>query len=195
MSEKDTIRKVLNGETRFFGELVRKYNPQVVARLCQLLGNPEDAKDKAQEVWVKVWRKLGTYDPAFPFLAWVLGFALRAGLMEKRTRSRHCQPESLDALEPGSGFEPEADAWDEPAFRCRKKLQYEYLHKAMARVPKRWRDTLVCRYEDGMSYAEIAERTGRSIGTVGSDISRGLACLRREFLRLCPAGLLRERSV
>jgi RNA polymerase sigma-70 factor (ECF subfamily) len=196
MSEKEIVRRVLNGETRFFGKLVSKYGHSVYGRLYRVLGEPEAARDKCQDVWVDAWVKLPEFDTRRSFEAWVMGFAKCAGLEQRRYLGRECRPLSLDAFQTGdSEDEPVADCSCEPEHRYRKKLTHELLHKALDRVPKPWRDALVYRFEDEMSYAEIAERTGRSIGTVGSDISRGLACLRREFLRLCPAGLLKERSV
>ena len=73
--EKDLLQRVLDGDADGFGVLIRRYGPRVLSVVKRLVGNPADAEDLAQEVFVQAFTHLHRYDPSVPFGAWLCRIA------------------------------------------------------------------------------------------------------------------------
>jgi RNA polymerase sigma-70 factor (ECF subfamily) len=170
------------GDLQAFDEVYARFGEMVYNLAVRLSANREEAADLTQEIFLRVYRHLGSFGGRSTLKTWVF----RVAVNHCRDRlSRHVPPmQSIDdsseeggvvIADPGRGPEELAMAADEG----------RRVTRGLARLPQVFREAVVLRDLEGLSYEEIAEVLGVRVGTVRSRIARG-----REQLRL----LLEEGS-
>ncbi|MCX7804400.1 MAG: sigma-70 family RNA polymerase sigma factor [Planctomycetota bacterium] len=173
------VARVLAGDREAFGALVSKYQGVVRLATRRFAGDRHLADDMAQETFLLAYRSLGQLRRPELFGAWLCRIARNVAL--GHTRRKSAEGPSLEALSeirslpaggPGAG---QGDADSTPEARHEKYLAALRL---MEELPEPYRSTLVDRYVNGLSCAEIASRRGVPLGTVTSRLSRGLGLLR-----------------
>jgi RNA polymerase sigma-70 factor (ECF subfamily) len=155
------------GECDALEELFRRYR-QVAYRVAyRLLGNEADALDAVQEAFVKALTHLPGFEGRSSFKTWLLRVVSNAALDYGRQRGRRdalrmdlLAPQQREGLEPLVMPEPGRDL-DRTALR-------RQLHRAIAQLPAAQRQTFVLHAEAELSYREVADVLGISIGTVMS---------------------------
>ncbi|WP_008312176.1 sigma-70 family RNA polymerase sigma factor [Leptolyngbya sp. PCC 6406] len=158
-----------------FSELVRRYQSHVERLLYHLAPDWSDRADLSQEVWIRVYRHIHRLHEPNRFKGWLSRITTNLFYDELRKRKRHRSPLSLDA--PRLLDDGEVD-WElpsqepSPVDTMMTDEFYGQLHKAIATLPEVFRTTIVLREIQGLSYEEIAEITGVSLGTVKSRIAR-----------------------
>lgn len=158
-----------------FAELIRRYQSHVEKVLYHLAPDWTDRADLAQEVWIRVYRNINRLQEPAKFRGWLSRITTNLFYDELRKRKRVNTPLSLDA--PLSVEDGEMD-WEiaasdpGPAEAMVTREFYDQLREAIADLPEVFRTTIVLREIEGMSYEEIAELTGVSLGTVKSRIAR-----------------------
>lgn len=153
-------------------EIVRDHSARVYRLAYRLTGNPHDADDLTQEVFVRVFRSLSSYTPG-TFEGWLHRITTNLFLDMARRRSR-IRFEGLpdDAAERVRGREPTpADAYDDRHFDAD-------VQAALDALPPEFRAAVVLCDIEGLSYEEIAATLGVKLGTVRSRIHRGRSQLR-----------------
>jgi RNA polymerase sigma-70 factor (ECF subfamily) len=165
----------LRPERTMFAELLRRYQSHVDKLLYHLAPDWPDRADLAQEVWIRVYRNMRRLNDPAKFKGWLGRITTNLFYDELRRRKRNRATLSLDAplaLEDGS------IDWDVPASTpgpvdtMMTQEFYDQLHRAIADLPEVFRTTIVLREIQGLSYEEIADITGVSLGTVKSRIAR-----------------------
>jgi len=163
-----------------FAELLRRYQSHVDRVLYNLAPDWSDRADLAQEVWIRVYRHIQRLHEPSKFRGWLSRIATNLFYDELRKRKRVKTPLSLDAplqtLDGEMTWEIPDDA-PSPNDSLATREFYEKLQKAIADLPETFKTTIVLREIEGMSYDEIAEITGVSLGTVKSRIARARAKL------------------
>lgn len=143
-------------------------NGRLVYTFCARALGPERANDVTQEVFLSAWRARDRFDPAKGNLAaWLTGIAKNRIIDAVRAEKRHSDrraPESTDDMP----TESEADSLGD------KMLVAD----ALRQLPERPREILTLHYFEDLTHPQIAERTNLPLGTVKSDIRRGLAKIR-----------------
>jgi RNA polymerase sigma-70 factor (ECF subfamily) len=158
-----------------FAELVRRYQSHVDRLLYHLAPDWSDRADLAQEVWIRVYRHIHRLQAPNCFKGWLSRIATNLFYDELRKRKRYQTPLSLDA--PRRLDDGEVD-WDIPAAdpspvdQMMTQEFYGQLQRAITQLPEVFRTTIVLREIQGLSYEEIADITGVSLGTVKSRIAR-----------------------
>ena len=158
-----------------FAELIRRHQSDVDRILYHLAPDWHDRHDLAQEVWLRAFRHLRRLKDPAKFKGWLSRIATNLFYDELRKRKRNRRPISLDAQIPVSDG---AIDWELPseAISPDEALStqefYEQLHKAVQNLPESFRQTIVLREIQGLSYEEISEITQVSLGTVKSRIAR-----------------------
>jgi RNA polymerase sigma-70 factor (ECF subfamily) len=156
------------GDLRAFDRLVRAQAGLVCGVATRLVG-PDDAQDACQEVWVLVWRNIGSFRGDSAFETWLYRVATNACLSYRRKEARRSAREdglaNPDPPAPAAGADPEAAALNSE--------RREELRAALRRVRAEHRAALVLRHAEGFSYAEIAEALGVPDGTAKGWASRG----------------------
>jgi RNA polymerase sigma-70 factor (ECF subfamily) len=144
----------------------------VYAIACKAVGD-DTAGEVTQEVFLSAWRAREQFDPARGTLAaWLVGITRRRIVdhvrRERRHRSRRADAEDATTR---------ADL-DAGLDRVTERM---VLARALAALPDRWRTMIGLAYVHGLTHEQISARTGTALGTVKSDIRRGLLALRDEM--------------
>ncbi len=178
--EADLIAASQRGDAWAFNGLVSLYERQVYNLAYRTLGDPEAAADATQEAFLSAYRHINQYRGG-SFRGWLLRITTNCCYDEFRQRQRIPQSISLDQAkeEDAAPDPPDQDPTPEEA-ALQGDLQ-RHLQAGLATLPYEQRVVVVLSDVQGMSYEEIAEVTGTSLGTVKSRLSRGRAHL-RDFL-------------
>ena len=162
-----------------FEELVLTYQGRLYSFALGMTGNREDAEEVAQDAFVRAYRALAGYDEervrALALRPWLYQITLNVARNRlRRRRPRLLLLESAD----GAGPEPEDDERTRPdAVAARREGDAE-LGALVASLPTRYRAAVVLRHVEGLSYDEAATALGQPVGTVKSNVHRGLRLLR-----------------
>ena len=169
-------------DLRRFQEMVGDTKRRAYTMALQLTRNPSDAEDLMQDTYVKAWRGFDTYMPGRPFLNWLLRIMQRAYLDARRRDNPIRKAESLNSMVSPSDGEvqelPIADDGPTPDERVMSEEFRVALMSALDELPEVYRSAIVLCDLESLSYSEIADRQGTTIGTVRSRIHRGRRLLR-----------------
>jgi RNA polymerase sigma-70 factor, ECF subfamily len=177
------VRRCLDGDSSGWTELVAGQQRRVYALCYRFTGSAHDAEDLTQDVFIKVYGNLRSFDQAKgSFPTWITTLT-RNLLVDHFRRSRQQRvTDSLDAGWDQAGDAPHA----EPIADARTPLQHAVqnqlegmVQKALATVSPELREAIILRDLQDMDYKEIAEVLAIPQGTVKSRISRGRAELAR----------------
>ncbi|MEL6381801.1 MAG: sigma-70 family RNA polymerase sigma factor [Cyanobacteria bacterium J06626_18] len=167
-----------------FAELVKRYQSSVERLLYHLAPDWSDRADLTQEVWIRVYRNLHKLQEVGRFKSWLGRITTNLFYDELRKRKRHQTPLSLDAprlLDDGELDWEVASEGPNPDEVLMTQEFYGQLQQAIAALPEVFRTTIVLREIQGLSYEEIADITGVSLGTVKSRIARARHRLQEEL--------------
>ena len=166
-----------------FEAFVRAYQDMVYATAVRLLGNPAEAEDVAQTVFLKAFEQFETLDGNPAAGGWLRTVARNACLNHlSRYRSRWRffselgRPESDDA-----GYEATLQGTESPSRDLERADERERLEQALQRLPAHQRVPLVLFHFEEASYEEIAQALRISLAKVKSDIHRGRDSLRKQL--------------
>ncbi len=152
------------------------------AMALQLTRNPVEAEDLVQTTMLKAWRGYEGYLPDKPFLNWLLRIMQRAYLDLRRRENPARRADSLNALVSPSDGEthelPIPDPRPNPEAEAMRDESASELIQALYELPEAYREAIRLCDLLGLSYAEIADAQGTTIGTVRSRIHRGRRMLR-----------------
>jgi RNA polymerase sigma factor (sigma-70 family) len=169
------------GDLAAFNALVETYQGQVYNLCWRMLGLREAAEDATQEAFLSAYCNIRRFrGPSFR--AWLLRIAANAAIDELRRRRRRPQV-SLEA--PPSGSETALDLPDPsagPEEWALRREQARRIQAGLLALPTDQRLAVVLSDVQGLSYEEVGQAMGSSLGTVKSRISRGRARLRRYLL-------------
>lgn len=172
------------GDHAAFRTLVERHQDAVVGTVAKMLGNPADAEDIAQQVFLRVWRHAKQYRPEAKFTTYLFTIARNLVFNETRRRSRRREV-STDEREESSHLQVAADPAGQPdAELLRDELQ-RAVDAAIAALPEVQRMAVVLRRFEQMPYEEIAVVLDLSLPAVKSLLFRARATLRdslRDYL-------------
>jgi RNA polymerase sigma-70 factor (ECF subfamily) len=123
-------------------------------------GSGLDADDLTQDVFLKAWRKIDSFDSRSSMKTWL--YAIARTTVLDALRRRKIRSVMSFFSDKGPAFQPDGDAGDTTA-----ELRHQ-LRLAIAGLPESYRTVLLCRDVDGLSYADIAAITGETEGTLRS---------------------------
>ena len=161
-----------------------KVHHRKIYNLCyRFTGNVTEAEDLTQEVFIKVFQTLGTFDPAqAQFSTWLNRIARNHLVDHYRRTRRDRTTASLDDEE--AGIHPQAGPASDPPARVESRERRELLQSALARLSPDMREVVILRDLQDMDYAEIAGILQVPEGTVKSRINRGRLELARVLKRI-----------
>jgi RNA polymerase sigma-70 factor (ECF subfamily) len=179
---------VLRGDREAFRILVERESTAVIRACHRVLGDVRDAEDAAQEAFVIAFRSLDTWRGEGAFGAWMARIAVRVAL---RQASRRRPVIWLDPLA-AEAAAPHDDAWTragahspaaghDPAAIAIRGERDVAVRAAVAALEEPYREVVALRFFGDLSLAEIAEVSGRPLGTVKTHLRRGLMRLRERL--------------
>jgi RNA polymerase sigma-70 factor (ECF subfamily) len=166
-------RAAAGGDKGSFGKLVERHKASVYGLCWRLLGpqgGNEEARDAAQEAFVRAYTSLSSFDPRQPFAAWVLRIAHNhcIDVLRRRRPTLSLVPEARgeEAAEPGVSFDlPDRFARSGEDVVQEREAQRD-LERAVASLAPRYREVIALYHVQHRSYAEIADTLDVPLGTV-----------------------------
>lgn len=162
------ISRALKGDLAAFDQIMVAHQQKVIGIAWRMLGNSEDARDAAQETFLRVYKHLHKFDPAQEFAGWLYRIAVNVchDLARKRGRGN---PVSLDAeIEAGRFAEPSPHNTERSAMHAQEG---RIIARALASLPEKERAAIVLRDLEGLPTEEVARILGSTPTTVRSQIS------------------------
>ena len=192
ISEEDAriVRGLRAGIEDAYEQLIARYQQPVYGVVYRLLGNQGDASDVTQEVFLKVFRRIGSFRGQSSLRTWIYRIAVNEAHNHHRWLKRHCGrevPMGGDSRE-GSSLESARDPGRSPFDRTLDGENRTLIEHALDRINPDFRTAVVLRDIENLSYEEIGEILQLSQGTVKSRILRGREALRRELTQRLDAG-------
>lgn len=182
------------GAAEAYESLIATYQQPLFNLVCRLLGDSGEACDVVQEVFLKVFRKVGAFRGESSLKTWIYRIAVNETHNHQRWHSRHRRQEVClegDA-EGGTDYSQRLPDPGRSPFDCAADSErHSMIQAALSRLNPTFRAAVVFRDIEDLSYEEIAEILRIPLGTVKSRILRGREALRKELAgRLEPAPAL-----
>jgi RNA polymerase sigma-70 factor (ECF subfamily) len=180
LRDADWMRRVQKGDVEAFRCLILAYQNRVAAALARMAGPAFDPEELAHEVFVRVWKSAHRYEPSARLSTWLLTIARNLFLNELRYRTRHPTVSMHASEEEGhSHFDaPPGPAALHPDAALIERELHEAIDAALQKLPENQRSAMVLRRYEELSYEEIAEVLGVSVGSVKSLLFRARSTLK-----------------
>jgi RNA polymerase sigma-70 factor, ECF subfamily len=183
LSDEDVMERCAMGSEAAFRALVQRYRTRIMNLVCRFINDRDRAEEISQEVFLRVFRNRERYRKSGKFSTWIFTIAVNLTKNEIRSRVRHRGTFSLDAMDEDSGgqgvsFPDSRPLPDEDlnATEIGRKVA-EALHK----IPARYREAVVLRDVEGLSYEEVGQILRIPGGTVRSRINRARLMLKERL--------------
>lgn len=186
MEEKELIALCQQGDVNAFERLIAGYQKKVINAAYGMMGNPEDAYDIAQEVFLKVFQNIGKFHGQSSFSTWLYRVTSNVCLDELRRRKRRISDAvSLSPDEESDFAEIQiADKDAGPQEQAERSETRLAVQKAIDALPEDYRAVIVLRELQGLDYQQIADAMECSLGTVKSRISRARQMLKEKLINM-----------
>ena len=182
LSDHELVELSVDGDREAFATLVRRHRRALIHHIQRMTGRREGARDLAQDVFLKVYLSLASFDPRYRFTTWLYRIASNCAIDSLRKKQLQVcslggeSNENNDVAErtlAGSDPTPD-DLLRYRELRCR-------LEQAIEALPEAYRELILLRYRQHCRYDEIARVTRLPIGTVKNRIFRAREMLRTEL--------------
>jgi RNA polymerase sigma-70 factor (ECF subfamily) len=167
LGDEQLLAHAARGRKEALEELFRRYRLVAYRVAFRLLSNEADALDAVQEAFIKALTHLPSFEGRSSFKTWLLRVVSNAALDLGRQRGRR-ETLSMDALGPKNREELEPLIEQEPGLELERADLRRQLQEVLAQLPFAQRQTFVLHAEAELSYREVADVLGISIGTVMS---------------------------
>src|ERR1044071_6479122 len=188
-AEPALVERCRQGDPQAFARLVSLHEGMVLNLAARLLGDREEAKDIAQEVFLQVYRTLGRFEGRSTVKTWIYRIVVnqcrnRQRWWRRRRKERSCP---IDALTPAdeAKLAEQGSRTEDPEERVQRRERARAVQAALLRLSFEHRAVLLLREVEGLSCQEIAGALGLRAGTVKSRLSRA-----RDAVRSALAGPL-----
>jgi len=153
-------------------ELVKRYQGPIFAYVYRWMRNRADAEDLTQDVFIKMFRALHTYSRKSSFRAWLYRIARNRVIDFIRRKKPHAVDIDDVVVE---------DDTPTPIEVHERTSEQEMLNKVIESLPPLYREVLLLRHRDELSYEEIVESTGIALGTIKARLHRARAMLKKQL--------------
>jgi len=185
-TDAELVASALRGAQDAYRELLKRFERPVYSLVLRMVQDPGTAEDLAQEVFVKAFRRLETFDPQWKFSSWLFKIAHNTAIDHLRRGAPETVPlETGVEDDRGSLASVLADETVEnPQAAAERRDLGRSLETAIGRLRPDYRQAVLMFYLHGASYQEICEVTGQPLGTVKTNLHRA-----RKELALAMTGL------
>jgi RNA polymerase sigma-70 factor (ECF subfamily) len=176
LADEELMLLVNNGEPKAFATLYDRHSRAAYCLAYRMMGERQAAEDLAQEAFIKVWRRAGSYRAQKASVrTWILSIVHNRGIDQLRSHaSRRRTQEKIEASaassQPSEAF---AETW--------RNTQAEQVREALSTLPKEQLKILELAYFSGYTHVQIAELVGLPLGTVKGRMRLGLKKIRAYF--------------
>lgn len=185
------IAQLQAGDTAAFAQLLERYQGKMYQLAYRYCGDHHEAYDLTQEIFVKMYRSLDRFRGDALFSTWLYRIAINCCKDYLRSRKHAAIPDEHIAERVGN---PTTAATQQPDQLLHQTELQDLIRREIDALPQDWRDVVILRELEGLSYAEISEALGKPEGTIKAWLHRGRQALRERFraLQLFPATFVKE---
>jgi RNA polymerase sigma-70 factor (ECF subfamily) len=182
-SDEDLIERFQNGDLYAFDLIVKRYKNQLLNFVYRFLGNAEEAEDLVQETFLRVYRNRKAYQKVAKFSTWIYTIAGNLAKTELRKRKRR----KFFSISDLGYNERDYDISDE-AYNPEKdvdgRMKEEIIHREIEGLSPKFREVILLRDVQQLSYEEISQIVNIPLGTVKSRVNRGRLKLQEKLKHL-----------
>ena len=201
-TDEELVARSRTGDMDSFNQLILRWERPIYALAYRVIGQEEDARDVAQETFLRAFRALPGFKGQAKFSSWIYRIALnlcRDWIRRKRRTPVSQLPEDVDLSELAAEQGPSESVEDLVA---RRELS-AVVEEAMALLPEEQRTAVILKEYHGMTFQEIADLQGCPLSTVKTRLYQGLSVLRKHLKdrrlmptasRWCGSGALAARD-
>jgi RNA polymerase sigma-70 factor, ECF subfamily len=184
------VSELKAGSEDAYAWLIGQFHQPIYSLVYRIVGDPADAADTAQEVFLKVFRGMKHFHGQSSLKTWIYRIAVHEASNRRRWWFRHKSRETSIEAQDATGqcdcsvdgcCESLADAHSSPFDDAARHEVQARVERELGHVPEPFRTTLILRDLEEMSYEEIAEITQVSLGTVKSRLTRGRQALKQRL--------------
>jgi RNA polymerase sigma-70 factor (ECF subfamily) len=179
-SDEELVARSRVGDLDSFNQLVLRWERPIYALAYRVIGREEDARDVAQETFLRAFRALGGFKGQAKFSSWLYRIALnlcRDWIRRERRTPVAQAPEGVDLVELAAEVTPSESIED---LVSRKELG-RAVAKAMSMLPEEQRTAIILKEYHGLTFQEIADLLGCPLSTVKTRLYQGLTVVRRQL--------------
>ncbi len=166
----ELVKFCLSGKRDIFSEIVTRYKRLVYATIYNFMGNSPDMSDLFQEVFLKVYKSLASYNPDYQFSTWAVKIATNVCL--DRLRQKRTEQVPLEDIE------EVVDTSLNPEERYLAGERLERIRQAVQELPEDYRVPVILFHQQGFSYEALVEITGQPVTVIKNRLYRARLMLR-----------------
>lgn len=179
-ADTELVQTALAGREAGFEELVRRYQRPIAAYVYRMVGDYDVALDLTQEVFIKVYGSLSRYRAEFKFSTWIYRIAHNAAIDHLRRGAARETAIASDEDRPALALESRRLTPEQESERNERCSEIEIVVQMLTPA---YRELIVLRHSNDLSYEEIAEVTGLPLGTVKNRLFRAREAMRELLLQ------------
>lgn len=181
LTDVELIADAIRGREDGFEELVRRYQRPIISYVFRMLNDYEASLDVTQEVFIKVYNSLERYSSDYKFSTWLYRIAHNAAIDYMRRNSMVKQ--SLEAENADGSYQIQIESPNPTPEQERERTEWRNeIDSVVKCLPVAYRDLILLRHSQDLSYDEIAEVTGLPLGTVKNRLFRAREMMREMFI-------------
>lgn len=173
MNDRELVERARAGDHDAFEQLVQQYERKVYITAHRLMGIDADAMDASQEVFIRVYRFLDTFNAESSFSTWLYRITINVCKDMLRRRAVRAElPLELEDEENGTFVNEISDSTYDPVEIYERAELRQVIRTGIDALPETYKQIILLRDIAGLSYEEIADTLQIEIGTVKSRLSR-----------------------
>jgi RNA polymerase sigma-70 factor (ECF subfamily) len=200
--EAGIVSELKAGSEEAFAWLIAKYHQPIYSLVARTIPDPADAADLTQDVFIKIYRGIGSFNGDSSLRTWIYRIALREASNQRRWWGRHKRQEvTIESVfgENNDGHplflkDTLIDAHESPFDLAAQEELRARVEEELRRIPEPFHAVVILRDIEGFSYEEVAEILGVNLGTVKSRLMRGRAHLKERLAGFAEAAAKRPSS-
>jgi len=175
MTDEEITLKVQGGDAEAYGDLISRYEAKLMRYARKFLSDKEDATDIVQDIFIKAYENIQSFDATRRFSPWIYRIAHNefVNALKKKASRRTVFTMDMDTLFPHLAATETADS------ATLERDMRETLEKHLEGVSVKYRETLILYYLESLDYKEISEILQIPISTVGVRLARGRTMLQK----------------
>jgi RNA polymerase sigma-70 factor (ECF subfamily) len=181
LTDGELIQTAIRGREDGFEELVRRYQRPITGYIYRMLNNYDASLDVTQEVFIKVYNSLERYSSEYKFSTWLYRIAHNAAIDYMRRNSVNQQ--SLEAENADGTYQLQIESTQPNPEQERERSEWrKEIETVVKCLPHVYRELILLRHAQDLSYDEIAEITNLPLGTVKNRLFRAREMMREIFV-------------
>lgn len=196
LTDEILVKMFLDGDERAFTQLYERYRLRVYIRVFQIIRHSEDAHDLTQEIFIKIYRYLDTWNVQRARLStWIYRLTVNHSLDHLRNRSRRIESlSSRNNTDLILKVYVAENSPNSPFMAIKNREEISLIGRHIEKLPDLQKKTFIGRYIEGLSFVEIAESERCNVGAVKSALHRAKYAVRSTLIKFRTSSLRKMES-